>query len=502
MIKSLLKNSTTNMMVPILKLCITFVMAPIIIKALGNYDYGIWEIVFSVVGYMGVLDLGLQPAIVRYVARYNAMGQGEHLRKIYSSSLVFMGLMGGAILLFFAAWAAFAPGLLAEKAADSSTYKVFLLIIGAQVFFTFTGSVFECFHEGFQRYNLRNIVTIIYMIAGNVALFYLLQRGYGLLTLALVNMIGFSTKYILYGVLLAFPRFGRFRFNGNDLSWASLKELFVFGTQSLIQAVAGRLSMATDSIVIGAFLGPVMVTFFVIPSNLINHIRTLCWAMTRAFMPLFSDLDARGERESSARILMVGSRYVLGLIIPVLGAVCLLGPPFIARWIGAEYAEKGRWVLYIFAAAYLVQWMNPFSNRLLTGIGKQGILAKVGVVSAVFNIVLSVILVQFLGKEGVALGTLIPYLVFEPVILYFTCKHIDRTMRQYLREVLLPLAIPNAAFLSALWFMTSAVDMKSYSGILSAAMVSGSIYAVLFYALSIGKEEQRFILGKIKARLA
>ena len=502
MIKSLLKNSTSNAMVPILRLCITFVMAPLIIKALGNYDYGIWEIAFSVVGYMGILDLGLQPAIVRYVARYNAMGEGTRLRKIYSSSLLFMTLMGILILLFFIAWAIFAPGLLAEKAADSSTYKIFLLIIGAQAFFTFTGSVFECFHEGFQRYNLRNTVTIVSMLAGNVVLFFLLQRGYGLLTLALVNTVGMSTKYLLYGILLGFPRFGGFRFQGSDLSWESLKELFVFGSQSLTQAIAGRISMATDAIIIGSFLGPVAVVYFVIPSNLINHIRTLSWSMTRALMPLFSDLDARGERENSAKILMVGSRYVVGFLMPALVSACFLGPPFIARWIGAEYAEKGKWVLYIFAAAYAIQWMNPFSNRLLTGIGKQAILAKISTISAAFNILLSVILVQLLDKEGVALGTFIPYLVFEPIILYYTCKYIDRNIVQYLQEVIRPLVIPNLLLAAMLWFMTSNFGVNSYFSILTIASASFSVYTILFYVLSVGKEEQRFILSKLKERFA
>lgn len=489
-------------MVPLLKLGITFVMAPIIIKALGNYDYGIWEIVFSIVGYMGILDLGLQPAIVRYVARYNAMKDAETLKKIYSSSLAFMVIVGVMLFLAFLLWAVMAPGLLAEKGSDPSVYAVFLIIIGVQVFFTFTGSVFDCFLEGFQRYNLRNTISIFYMLAGNAALFVLLQRGYGLITLALINTVGFSTKYLVYGVLLSRGKFGGFRFSAKDVSVGSLKELFVFGSHSLIQAIAGRISMATDSIVIGAFLNPVAVTFFVIPSNLINHIRTLCWSMTRAFMPLFSDLDARGDREKTAKVLLVSSRYVLGFIMPVLIGMCFLGPPFIARWIGPEYAAEGKWVLYIFAAAYFVQWLNPFSNRLLTGIGKQAILSKVSSISAISNLALSLILVQYLGKEGVALGTLIPYLVFEPIILYYTCKQIDGSIWQYMQDVMRPLIVPNLAVVVTLWFITSAFEIGNYAAIFSVSVLETLLYMTLFYVFSVGKNEQKLILSKIRERLA
>lgn len=500
MIRLVVKNSVSNIMVPVFKICITFIMAPLIIKALGNYDYGIWEIVFSIVGYMGILDVGLGPAITRYVARYNAMQNQNELRKIYSTSLLFLGSIGGLLFLSFAAWAAIAPGILAETGSAHTRYAIFLLIIGIQVFFTFTGSVFESFHEGFQQYNIRNNITIVNSIIGSAILYILLQKGHGLLALALVNAIGFSSRYLIYGIILSLPRFGGFRFRKKDLSWNSLRELFSFGLQSLIQAIALRISTATDSLVIGSFLGPVAVTFFIIPVNLINQIRTFVWALTRAFMPLFSDLDAKGETEKTAQILMVASRYVLGVVLPTIGIVCFLGLPFISIWIGPEYADKGRWVLYIFVAAYLLNWINPFSNRLLTGMGRQGILARISIASAAVNLTLSLFLVQYLGKEGVALGTLIPAVIFEPIILYYTCKHIGKDTLFYVREVILPLLIPNLLLIAFLWIITNNIEVNTYFNIISVSLVSIILYVFLFFAISIGKDEQRFILNKIKER--
>lgn len=500
MIRKIIKNSTSNISVFAIKLCITFVMAPLIVRSLGNYDYGIWELVFSFVGYMELLDIGLQPAIVRYVARYNALGNKEELRNIYSTSIVFMGAVGFLIFLFFAIWAVAFPWTLAEKGAPAAKYTLFLIVIGAQFMIGFIGSVFDCFHEGFQRYNLRNNITIVNSIVGSVVLYMLFMKGGGLLSLALVNMIGFSVKYLFYFIMLSTPRLGGFSFERSHLSLKSFKELASFGYHSLIQGIAARISLNTDAIVVGAFLGAVSVTYFIISANLINQARNLVWAMTRAFMPLFSDLDANGDREKFTQVLFISSRYVLAFTMPLLTGILFLGPAFIARWMGPEYAEKGKWVLYIFAGAYLLPWLNPFSNRLLTGIGRQKVLARISAVSAVINLALSILLVRYLGKEGVALGTMIPMIILEPVVLFYMCRCVGKSVTQYANEVIRPVLLPNLIFAGLMFLLTSHITPSTYVNILSISLLSLTVYALFFFLLSVNRSEQKLILSKIRER--
>ena len=154
MIRTVLSNSISNVTLAVVRLAIVLVMAPLIVHALGDYDYGIWEIIMAVVGYMGVLDLGIKPAITRYVARYHAMGDAESLRKVYCTSLVFMGALGLLGMVVLASWAVLAPELLAQKSSESSRYVMLLLIVGSQLLITFPGYTLECMHEGLQRYTV------------------------------------------------------------------------------------------------------------------------------------------------------------------------------------------------------------------------------------------------------------------------------------------------------------------------------------------------------------
>ena len=99
MIRTLLVNTGSNILVMIVKLVITFIMTPIFVHNLGEYDYGLWEMIGAVIGYMGILDLGLRPAISRYAAKHLAERDETALQAVYMSALVFMALVG--LLLFW-----------------------------------------------------------------------------------------------------------------------------------------------------------------------------------------------------------------------------------------------------------------------------------------------------------------------------------------------------------------------------------------------------------------
>ncbi|MDD2852258.1 MAG: oligosaccharide flippase family protein [Desulfuromonadaceae bacterium] len=497
--RSIIGNSLSGGLVPFIRVIITFIVSPLIVRGLGNYDYGIWEMVFAVVGYMGILDMGLAPAIVRYVSRHHALGDNKELKRIYSSSMAFFLLVGLATALVLIAMAYWAPKLIMQGAVvgDSKKYFIFILIVAAITFVTFVGSLFDCFLEGFQKYKLRNYTTVFMMVAGNLVLYFLLKSGGGLLAVAVVNAAGLTIKFTIYGIMLATNRFGSFRFRFADTSFVTLKGLFSFGFKNLVYAVALRISTVTDSLIIGTFLGPAIVTLYIIPYNFICQGRDLVWALSRNFMPLFSELDALDHGEAAQRLYFKASRFMIGIILPLLIGMVMLGPSFLEHWMGAEYAQSGRLVIYIIAAAYGVGWLNPLASKLLVGYGEHGIMAKVAIIASFFNLGLSLVLVQYLGKEGVALGTLLPALVCEPLYFVKVCKVLKTTVWGYAVKVLVPLLVPSGVLVATIgvccWFHSPASLLQ----VLMIATFSMCLYLPAFFLLSITTEERQLVMKKI-----
>ena len=64
-----------------------------IVHSLGDGAYGAWVMLSSLVGYLGLFDLGTRGAVTRYVATYHAARHHEKARRIASTALVLFGVV-------------------------------------------------------------------------------------------------------------------------------------------------------------------------------------------------------------------------------------------------------------------------------------------------------------------------------------------------------------------------------------------------------------------------
>src|SRR5712675_3419421 len=68
---------------------IGFVLSPYVIRKLGPEGYGIWALLFSVIGYYGLLDFGFKSALIRYTALYRARGEFERINELINTILFY-----------------------------------------------------------------------------------------------------------------------------------------------------------------------------------------------------------------------------------------------------------------------------------------------------------------------------------------------------------------------------------------------------------------------------
>jgi O-antigen/teichoic acid export membrane protein len=477
-------------------------MSPVIIKALGNYDYGIWEIVVSLLGYMGLLDIGMRPAVTRYVAKYNAQNNKEALDSLYTTTVTFnccVGLISCSILIF---WAFFNPEVISENNGDEQRYIFFLLIIGIQLLFQFPGYIAECFHMGHQRHFLKNNITLFNVIVGNTVLYFLLTNGYGLVTLALGNMLGLSLKNIVYFMLLSSRKYGNYSIRKRNFSFTILKTTVIFGGKAFIMGVAGTISGSISTLMIGFFLGPATVPFYSIPARLSTYVRGMAMTVANVFMPAFSDLHAKKENNKIRNLYIMASRYIVGSALPLIIGVAVLGHAFISRWIGQEYAEQGKIVIYYLSAGTTLLIMNPLFARLMTGAGKVGFLAGIRVLSTLILFLLSFLMVIPYGKEGVALAFTATYLVFTPYEIFYACKELKISIFYFVKRIYAPIFLPCLAISSILVAITYHYNLVNYLEIFMAAGISGVFYIVIFYFFSIPNDEKKMIKKKILSQFA
>ena len=98
--RKLAYNAFYNLIGKVLIILIGIISIPILINKLGLERFGILTLIWSLIGYFGIFDLGFGRATTKFVAEYMALGKLEELPSLIWTSLFFMfsfGLIGGAL---------------------------------------------------------------------------------------------------------------------------------------------------------------------------------------------------------------------------------------------------------------------------------------------------------------------------------------------------------------------------------------------------------------------
>src|SRR5690606_39467850 len=81
------RNVLANWTAFLFSAAVGFVLAPFVVRSLGDGAYGAWVLLGSTVGYLGLLDLGIRGAVMRYVANLHAAADHREASHMASAAL-------------------------------------------------------------------------------------------------------------------------------------------------------------------------------------------------------------------------------------------------------------------------------------------------------------------------------------------------------------------------------------------------------------------------------
>ena len=419
---------------------VTFFLSPFVVRHLGNGSYGLWTLIGSLTGYLGLLDMGVRGAVTRYVARFHAQADHRQANETASSAMMIFSSAGLLAILISVALGALALNRLHVPEDLQAQARFVLIIAGVTVAISLVGGVFGGILVALQRFDLVNLIEIIISGLRALVIVFALRGGSGIAALALIQL-GAGLLSALANAILVARLYPELRIRPGYANRPHLKLIFSFSVYSFLLQIFAYLILYTDSVVIAAFLPVNFVTFFAIAGNLITYARGLTRGISSTVTPLASHLEAAGDFAGLRRTALTSACYSTALMMPIGLTFLIRGGSFIGLWMGAEYASLSGGVLWILA------WMAIFSTgpgagwAVVQGIGKHRALVPVYLLEALANLVLSIALVRTKGVLGVAWGSTIPNLI---VCFLFWPWYMRRTLqipvRQYVTSTwILPL---------------------------------------------------------------
>lgn len=248
---------------------------------------------------------------------------------------------------------------------------------------------------------------------------------------------------------------------------------------TFITRIANVVLTQTDSIIISTFLGVVAVGYYTNYNMIVVYINSINSIIYSSVEASVGNLNAEHDSEKSYRMYKrLSLAFALFTAFCTTGYLCTV-QDFIVLWIGENFRQGMMLVVAILLTLYMNLSMNAvLMYRQTLGLFKE--VQRIYLIMALMNIVISIVLVKWIGVAGVPLGTAISRLLTtfwgEGAVVF---KKIDRPYREYIRQ-----QFGFAFFTTATCIFSYCICQKiSASGVLALLIDGGlSIVVVIVFA--------------------
>jgi len=428
-VRTVIRGSTLRVVGLAAHTLVGFFLMPFLVHSLGDRYYGYWALVATILGYYGLLDLGIVSAVQFHVAKALGEKNVAAANRAISTAFFSFAALGMVILLLTIAIASVAHRLIADP-ADLVAFRRVLLIMGVGFAIGFPGRAFVGALSAHLRWDLIASIGMVVLFVRAAAIVLLIKLGWGIVSLAAVTVLADAVTFGLYFWVLSGIE-DQFHLSFSAAKISALKEVLHYSVYSLIIKVNDQLRFYIDVLVVSGIVGVSAVTHYSIASRLALSFRDLLIAILGILAPWFSVLLGNADFSKMRRLLTFGTK--LSVSISMLTAMCLTlyGRRFIEAWMGKNYLDA-YWPLVLLAWSVFFVGVQYPSSSYLYGVFKHRFLAYAGLIEAGINAVLSICLARVYGLVGVALGTIIPaiamWLVVEPI---YACRQAAIPLKTY-----------------------------------------------------------------------
>lgn len=477
---------------------IPLVYTPIMLGILGQAEYGLYSLSSSVISYLSLLTLGFGSTIIRYLSKYRAEGKRSDEERIYGFFLILYCLLAILVLvcaLFIAnnIELVFRRGLSSEEI--SKMYKL-VMIMSVSTAISFPTSVFSSVISAHERFVFIKCVNLISTVALPVANLIALYMGFASIGMAAAGMLVQAIVlpvdvWYCFNIIKIRPKFEK-------LPKKFIKELITFSFYILIGQLVDMLFWSTDKVILGMLASSTAVAIYNIGGTFNNMVIQLSTSITGVLIPKINRLAIEEHAEDKLTELFIRVGRVQYLMIAlIIAGFTVFGQSFILLWVGAEYAES-YWIAVLTMFPLCIPLIQNTGLNILIAQNKHRFRSIIYLMIAVINVILTYLIVPYMGGIGAAFCSCVSYLIGQGLIMnVYYYKVIKINIPLFWLNILKMSIIPGIMIVLGLAFQAY-VAFSSWTSFLLSAAVFVLVYVVLTYRFIMNDYEKDIVRKPVK----
>lgn len=397
---------------------VSLMYTPLMLRLLGQSEYGLYNLVASIVAYLGVLNFGFGSAYIRYYSKYKVKEDGEKIAILNGMFLLIFTLIGliavvaGSIMAFNAE-VIFGSELTMGELIKA---KKLLLILVINLAISFPSMIFTSHIAANEKFIFQKALEMIRMILNPFLVIPVLLMGYGSIGLVITSttlniiIIILNIYYCMHKIEM------RFSFRQFDIQL--MKEMTIFSSFIFINMIVDQINWNADKLIIGRFHGTVSVAIYGLAAQLNSYYLQVSVAISSVFIPRVHRLVSsyNDNKELTSLFTKIGRIQFIVLSLVSTGFI-FFGRPFIRMWAGEAYDESYFILLLLIIPGTITSTIQNIGIEIQRAKNMHHFRSWLYLSIAIVNIAVSIPLAKVYGGIGAATGTALAILVGNGLIM-------------------------------------------------------------------------------------
>lgn len=486
----------------VLDIVVSILFIPLLLKFLGDEEYGLYKLLLSTASYLAVLDFGIGGTITRYVVKFRTEKDERGSQNILGMGFIIYFILSVVILVIAIVVCAIIPNMYASSI--SSSQMRYAQIIFFILCSTTAVSLFNHAYNGltlaYEKYSYSKIINIVKLLLRVGLIILLLQFSQSALVVALVD---FSLTLIVLIVNALYARCNlKCKIKLHKWDGKLAKEAFIFTTAILLQSIINQFNSNLDNVVLGIYTTTAIVAVYSIALQIYTMFSSLSTAISTMYLPSISKAVFQGKSDSEITDMVIEpSRLQLVILLLALSGFILFGENFIFLWVGEQYLDV-YWLCLILLGTSI---FNLSQNTITSVLKAKNILhgkTFILLISTVINAILTFILVPHIGMLGAAIGTGVSMLLGYGVALNIYYHKVAKVnMFQYYKGTYKGIIVATILAFCIGVGINYLITITSWFGFVLKALIYTICYCIILLFIGLNAKERNAFTKKLKNKV-
>lgn len=383
---------------------IGFIYVPILLHFMGRNEYGLYQLMGSLIAYFSVMDFGLTATVIRFYTKYQSLDDHEKMnnviglsKRLYSILTVLTLVLG--VFIFFNIENIFGNSLTNYEIVESKKIFIMLLI---NIVITLMTNVYSSLIIANEKFVFIKSLSIIQEILQPIAVVSILAISPKAFTMTLIltvsNLIVGLIKVLYTDKILGIK--GKLKFLDKEL----LKNIIRFSVSVFTVSLVDQVFWRSNQVLLGIFLGTSTVAVYSIAAQIYMNYMPISTVIQGVYLPKVtkSVMSNISDKELSDFFIRIGRIQFMMLSAILIGFI-LYGQDFINLWVGKNFNEA-YWITLIILIPFTIDLIQNIGLTIMQAKNQYSFRAKLYIIMAFLNIVLSFILIPKYGVLGTAIA--------------------------------------------------------------------------------------------------